>query len=75
MTVFVIRDVRGVAGAARRMRAGAGRIAKGMLMLPISWLFGWHRFVGCLRCACFVGGLLGGLFGLRYQEYRNIYGR
>lgn len=75
MTIFVIRDVRGVAGGAPQMRTGARRVTKGMLMLPISWLFGWHRFVECLRCTCFVGGLLGGLLGLRYQEYRNIYGR
>jgi GT2 family glycosyltransferase len=61
---------------ARAVRlAKAGRhIAQGFLLLLPSIVFGRRMLVGALRGVCRGAGMLAGIAGFRYQEYRKIRG-
>jgi succinoglycan biosynthesis protein ExoM len=69
----VVRPSRGV--ATHWFGVAMYRIAKGLLFLPASWLFGRHHLVRCLRCAAYAAGVLAGWYGMRYDEYRRTHGR
>ena len=71
----IARDVRAdPADAAGMMGRLILKIAEGPICLPISWMFGWHRTVTCLRRIAFAAGLLAGWYGMRYHEYRKTHG-
>ena len=50
------------------------KLVEGPIMLPVSWIFGWHYTVTCLRRIAFTAGLLAGWYGMRYHEYRKTHG-
>jgi succinoglycan biosynthesis protein ExoM len=59
---------------ARRIVRGAGRIARGAVLLPIGMMRGRHAVVDALRGICFGAGSLAGVAGYRYDEYRTTHG-
>ena len=59
---------------ARSLAVGCYRICKGLLFLPFTWPLGRHLGVTYLRHICYGVGILAGLFGLRYEEYRETHG-
>ncbi len=75
MTPVIERDVRpGLVTSARLLLIGCYRVLKGILFLPLSWPLGRHLSVLYLRHIYYGAGMLGGLFGIRYQEYRRAHG-
>lgn len=58
----------------RRILRGAGRIARGALLMPLSLARGRHAAVETLRGICFGAGSLAGVAGYRYDEYRTTHG-
>lgn len=59
---------------ALRVARGAGRIVRGMMLMPLSLLRGRHAVVETLRGMCFGAGSLAGVAGYRYDEYRTTHG-
>jgi succinoglycan biosynthesis protein ExoM len=53
---------------------GVGRIAQGLLLIPISPIRGRHAFVGALHKICYGAGRLAGVLGVQYEEYRRFGG-
>ena len=51
---------------------GVGRIAQGLLLIPISLTRGRHAFVGALHRICYGAGRLAGVLGVQYEEYRRF---
>jgi len=51
---------------------GVGRIAQGLLLIPISLTQGRHAFVGALYKICYGAGRLAGVLGVQYEEYRRF---
>ena len=58
-----------------RAAKGVARIAAGVALFPVSWLFGRHMVVRSLWYVCFGAGNLAGMAGLQYNEYRTTDGR
>ena len=52
----------------------AKRIIVGVVLLPVSWLGGKHRFMLYLRHLCYGVGMIAGWFGYEYEEYRSTHG-
>lgn len=50
-------------------------LAAGCVLLPFGLLRGKHAWVMHLRYLAYAAGVIGGLCGGRYEEYRNIHGR
>lgn len=63
-----------VAGRVVPMIKGAGRIAQGILLIPVSLTLGRHAFVGALHKICYGAGRLAGVLGVQYEEYRRFGG-
>jgi succinoglycan biosynthesis protein ExoM len=57
----------------RRITTGTGRIVLGLLSLFPS-MFSRHLFIAALLQICRGAGMLSGLAGWRFQEYRSIHG-
>ena len=53
---------------------GVYRICKGLFFLPLTCLLGRHFIVTYLRHICYGAGMLSGLFGTPYEEYRRTHG-
>lgn len=73
----VIADVELQPGVAKRAQlAGIGvyRIIKGSFFLPLTWPLGRHHVVTYVRHICYGMGMLVGLCGGRYEEYRQTHG-
>jgi glycosyltransferase involved in cell wall biosynthesis len=51
---------------------GVGRIAQGLLLIPISPTQGRHALVGALHKICYGAGRLAGVLGVQYEEYRRF---
>jgi hypothetical protein len=51
------------------------RIAYGLAMLPVSWVFGRHMVVKSLWYVCWGAGNITGLMGLKFHEYRVVHGK
>jgi len=74
-TPLIERNVRpGWGPVARTFAIGCYRLCKGLLLLPLTLLFGRHLSLTCLRHICYGVGMLAGLFGMRYGEYRQTHG-
>jgi len=75
MTAFMDLDIlprsKAVAGL---IRGGGGRLFKGVVLLPLACVRGKRHLVESLRLICYGGGMLLGLFGARYREYRRVHG-
>ena len=50
------------------------RTVKGCVLGSVGWLAGRHRGVTGVRHLCYAAGLVVGLFGGRYHEYRRTHG-
>jgi succinoglycan biosynthesis protein ExoM len=50
------------------------RFVVGLLFIPLSVIFGWHSFIKTLRFIFHGLGILMGILGIRYDEYRKIHG-
>ena len=57
-----------------RVAKAAGRIARGLLLVPVSPLLGWHAFVRAVQDISRGAGMLAGLAGVVYEEYRRTHG-
>jgi succinoglycan biosynthesis protein ExoM len=57
-----------------RVGTGAGRALQGLMLLLPSLLLGRAGIVRALRTACIGAGLLAGVLGMSYREYRVIHG-
>jgi glycosyltransferase involved in cell wall biosynthesis/GT2 family glycosyltransferase len=53
---------------------GVGRIAQGVLLIPVSPALGRHAVVGALHKICYGAGRLAGVLGVQYEEYRRFSG-
>ncbi|MDQ3862201.1 MAG: glycosyltransferase [Actinomycetota bacterium] len=53
---------------------GAGRIAQGIVLMPVSVLSGRRGLVSAAHKICYGAGRLAGFFGVRYEEYRRTQG-
>lgn len=74
-TAFVEFDLRpAVVAAALVLAIGCYRIASGALLLPIGLVLGRHFLVRQVRYVAYGAGLLAGLTGRRYEEYRQTHG-
>jgi GT2 family glycosyltransferase len=74
-TAFIARDLRSLpAAAARLVPDAAYRLFLGALLATGGWIAGRHRAVAGVRHLCYGAGMLVGLFGGRYEEYRRIHG-
>ena len=62
------------ASRAVRVAKAAARIVRGMLFLPVSPLLGKYASVRALQDVSRGVGMLAGLSGLVYQEYRKTHG-
>jgi hypothetical protein len=51
---------------------GVGRIAQGILLIPVSLILGRHALVGALHKICYGAGRLAGVLGVQYEEYRRF---
>ncbi len=60
--------------ATRLLAHGGWCLAKGATLLPLGALRGRARAMQALRLAAFGAGRLGGLVGIRREEYRTIHG-
>jgi succinoglycan biosynthesis protein ExoM len=61
--------------AGMRVAKGMARIAYGLAILPVSWLFGRHMVVKSLWYVCWGAGNITGLMGLKFHEYRVVHGK
>jgi len=57
-----------------RIAKAFGRMAQGMILLPLGLLAGRHLLVRSLRCLAMGAGSLAGLVGREYDEYRVTHG-
>ena len=57
-----------------RIVKATGRIILGCLALPLSFSLGWHMSVKTLQFISKGAGMMTGVFGMRYEEYRKIHG-
>lgn len=74
-TPLIERSVRpGWGLVARTFAMGCYRVCKGLLLLPVTLPWGRHLSLTCLRHICYGVGMLAGLFGMRYGEYRQTHG-
>lgn len=60
-----------IAARALRVAKAAKQILQGLVLVPPSVLLGRHALVGALRWVCRGAGMLTGVLGIRYQEYRK----
>lgn len=74
-TAFIARDLRSLPLAAARLVPDAlYRFLIGGVLAAGGWIAGRHRAVLGVRHLCYAAGMLVGLFGGRYEEYRRIHG-
>ncbi len=59
---------------ALRIAKGGKQIAQGLLMVPPSVVLGRHTLIRALWRVCRGAGMLAGMFGVRYEEYRKTHG-
>jgi len=65
---------RSVSSRVRFVLNAYAKFAEGMLYLPLWFFVGRRAAVHALRRICQVAGMLAGLAGRRYEEYRKIHG-
>src|SRR5215211_155674 len=63
-----------VSGRVAPVIKGVGRIAQGVLLIPVSLALGRHVIVGALHKICYGAGRLAGVLGVQYEEYRRFSG-
>ncbi|HTE49584.1 MAG TPA: glycosyltransferase family 2 protein [Kofleriaceae bacterium] len=74
-TAFITRDIRPLPVAAARLVSDAAyRLLVGTVLAAFGWVAGGHRTVLGVRHICYAAGMLVGLFGGRYEEYRRTHG-
>lgn len=74
-TAFIARDLDSLPAAAGRLVPDSlYRFAVGSMLAAFGWIAGSHRVVLGLRHLCYGAGMLVGLFGVRYEEYRTTHG-
>lgn len=74
-TAFIELDIHPFPKAvARLVSAGCMRLIKGTLLLPLGCVLGKRRLIQYTRFICYGAGMLAGLLGARYQEYRRTHG-
>lgn len=74
-TAYIMFDLHSmVKGRALVLASGCFHLLFGTVFLGVGWVRGRPGFVKSLRELCYGSGMLLGLFGTRYQEYRRTHG-
>ena len=72
---FTYRDLNSTAVAtAALLGMGCYRVGEGMCLFPVGLVRGRHGIVGSVRRICYGTGMLAGLAGVNYEEYRGTHG-
>ncbi|HWM88070.1 MAG TPA: glycosyltransferase family 2 protein [Kofleriaceae bacterium] len=74
-TAFIQRDLRSLPVAAAILLPDSSyRLLAGSFLAATGWVIGRHWTVSGVRHICYGAGMLVGLFGGRYEEYRRTHG-
>ena len=74
-SAFIDRDLApGLRTSLALVGVACYRIFKGLLFLPLTWMFGRHPTVTYLRHIWYGAGMLAGWAGSSYDEYREVHG-
>jgi succinoglycan biosynthesis protein ExoM len=74
-TGFIARDLSSLPVAALTVVPdSSSRLLRGTVLAVTGWFRGDHLMVSGVREICYGAGMLVGLFGVRYEEYRRTHG-